>query len=125
MSTFDQILQRLRPNVRYSNRDGTLANVVWEEGVVPPTQEEYDAEEISALIPQEALSGDFIHALHDLGWINDVKAAVAAAGGLAEDLFLHASKYERHHPLMLQIAQAIGKDSDDLDELFLKTLDYL
>ena len=34
----------LRPNVNFSDKDGTLANIRWDTpGVVPPTQEEVDA----------------------------------------------------------------------------------
>lgn len=71
------------------------------------------------IIPSVVPAGDFVVALHQLGWIDDVKAAVAQAGAMAEDLWMHASTFERGHPMLLQVAQAIGKTSDDLDRLFL------
>lgn len=71
------------------------------------------------VIPDRVPAGDFVTALYQLGWLGDVKAAIAAAGGLAEELWLHASTFERRHPLVAQIGTAIGKTSADLDELFL------
>lgn len=78
----------------------------------------------ASLVPREALSGDFKRALYELGWYDDVVSAVTTAGGLAKVLWDGASKFERHHPLVTQIATAIGKTSADLDDLFLKTMTY-
>jgi hypothetical protein len=82
-------------------------------------------------VPEFARSGDFFHALIDLGWYDAAKAVVdslaasgTADGKLAKVLWDHASRFERHHPIVLAVAQAIGKTSADLDALFLKTLDY-
>ena len=119
MATFDAILQKLRPGAEYRNIDSTLASVRWPTGVTPPTQEEFDAAAAALAVPQSVRAGDFVTALYQLGWIADVKAAVAAAGGLAEDLWLHAASFERDHPMVAQIGAAIGKTSADLDELFL------
>ena len=69
-------------------------------------------------VPSRVAAGDFIRALYELGWIADVKAAVSQASPLAQDLWAHASSFERYHPLVIQIATAINKNSDDLDELF-------
>ena len=77
-----------------------------------------------APVPEQASSGDFVHALHDLGWLPAVEAAVAGAGPLAQALWRHASTFERHHPLVLEIAEAIGKTDADLDTLFRKTREY-
>lgn len=49
MAAFDQVLQALRPGASYSNSDSTLARVVWEDGVTPPTQAEYDARAAAAV----------------------------------------------------------------------------
>lgn len=120
MATFDAILQKMRPGAEYSNVDGTLAGVIWAGGVALPTQEEFDAAEAALAVPQTVRAGDFVTALHELDWINDVKAAVAAAGGLAEDLWMHASTFERGHSLVAQIGTAIGKTSAELDQLFVR-----
>jgi hypothetical protein len=42
MTTFDQILQSLRPGMGYSNVNGTLPGVRWDVGVSAPTQQEFD-----------------------------------------------------------------------------------
>ena len=44
--------------------------------------------------------------------------ALSQASPLAQDLWAHASSFERYHPLVIQIATAINKNSDDLDGLF-------
>lgn len=122
MSAFSNAVQKLvGPAVNFSNRNDTLAGIRWDTpGVTPPTQEAIDAELARQAdpVPEVVPSGDFIRALHELGWIGDVKAAVVQASPLAQDLWAHASNFERNHELVIQIATAIGKDSEDLDELF-------
>ena len=46
------------------------------------------------------------------------------AGGRAKVLWDGAPKFERHHPLVNQIATAIGKTQADLDDLFIKSATY-
>jgi len=75
-------------------------------------------------VPASASAGDFMRALYDLGWYDDAKAAVAAAGGLAEILWDRAAKFERDDPLLAQVATAISKTSTDLDALFTKAASY-
>ncbi len=75
-------------------------------------------------VPQAASAGDFMRALYDLGWYDSAKAAVAAVGGLAQILWDHAATFERQHPMVIQIATAIGKTSADLDSLFRKSATY-
>lgn len=82
-------------------------------------------------VPEFARSGDFFHAMIDLGWYDQVDAVIngmAAANHpdakLAKVLWDKASRFERYHPLLIQVAQAIGKTPDDLDNLFRKTLEY-
>jgi hypothetical protein len=75
-------------------------------------------------VPASASSGDFKHALYDLGWYDAVNAAATAVGGLSLILWESASVFLRADPMVVQIAAAIGKTPDDLDALFRKTLDY-
>lgn len=75
-------------------------------------------------VPTECGAGDFMRALYELGWYNDVHTAAEATGGLARLLWRRANKFERHHPLVTQIATVVGKTQADLDTLFLKTLQY-
>lgn len=75
-------------------------------------------------VPQTASAGDFIRALYEFGWLEDVKKAVAAADGLAAELWARSATFERGHALVLQIARAIGKTEADLDALFRKAGTY-
>jgi hypothetical protein len=81
-------------------------------------------ERLANPIPQTASAGDFMRALYELGWYDDAKAAVEAAGGLAQILWDRAATFERGHALVAQIATAINKTSDDLDALFRKAASY-
>jgi hypothetical protein len=103
------------------------------DGQPLPDQEylEDDAPELIALreaeanpVPRTAAAGDFMRALYELGWYDDAKAAVEAAGGLAQILWDRAATFERNHPLVAQTATAIGKTPDDLDDLFRKAASY-
>ena len=69
-------------------------------------------------VPDEASSGNFVRALHELGWIGQVKAAVAQSDPLTQDLWFHAAKFGRYEPRIIQIAAALGKTDSDLDQLF-------
>lgn len=75
-------------------------------------------------VPATAQSGDFVAALCDLGWYAQVEAAAVAAGGKALALWRHAATFERHNPILIAMAQAIGKTDADLDTLFRKTREY-
>lgn len=73
----------------------------------------------------QAQAGDFMRALFELGWFDDVDRAVEASGNeLAQLLWLRASVFERHHPMVSMIAAMIQKSEADLDALFEKTREY-
>jgi len=90
----------------------------------------FDGETFAAIpplplpVPTTATSGDFVAALCDLGWYAQVEAAAVAAGGKALALWRHAATFERHNPILIAMAQAIGKTDADLDALFRKTREY-
>lgn len=69
-------------------------------------------------VPPRVTSGSLIRALYEVERIDQVKAAVAQAGGLAEDLWRHASSFLRSDPLVEQIGAAIGMSAEDIDDLF-------
>lgn len=124
---FMQAIQYLRPGVDFANSNNTLAGIRWDTpNVIPPTQAEVDAALVYLAnpVPATAQAGDFMRALFDLGWYDAVNAAVTQAGGLAKILWDRASIFERNHPLVIQIGTAIGKTSDDLDNLFRKSATY-
>jgi hypothetical protein len=75
-------------------------------------------------VPATAQSGDFVAALCDLGWYDQVEAAASAAGGKALALWRHASTFERYNPILIALGRAIGKTDADLDALFRKTREY-
>jgi hypothetical protein len=81
-------------------------------------------ERIANPVPSISSAGDFMRALYELGWYDDVSAAVQGAGSLAKILWERAASFERRHPLVGQIAQAIGKTDADLDDLFRKAASY-
>jgi hypothetical protein len=74
--------------------------------------------------PRDASSGDFKHALYDLGWYDEVDAAAKAAGGLTLILWNSASRFVKADPMVAAIATAIGKTADDVDTLFRKANSY-
>lgn len=71
-----------------------------------------------AAVPASVRSGQLILALDQVGKLDAVKAVVAAAGGLAADLWLHASQFDRADPLLQQLGQAAGMTSEDIDAVF-------
>lgn len=115
MPTFDEVLQRLRPGKSYSNPDGTLANVVWEEGVVPPTQAEYDAASFDVVsVSRLRLKLE----LAERGLLGNVEAAVQAGGAVPQLYWAEATTFESNHPLVAQIGAAIGLSGDEIKALF-------
>lgn len=77
------------------------------------------------VVPRTVSSGDFMRALIELGWYGSVLSVVNGMdvntpdGLLAKVLWQRASIIERFHPMLVQIARAIGKTDADLDRLFL------
>lgn len=71
-----------------------------------------------APVPQEASSGQIIVALAELDWLNAVDAAVAQAGSLEQRLWARASRFPRNDVMVVAIATAIGKNSQELDDMF-------
>lgn len=76
-------------------------------------------------VPATAAAGDFMRALLEMGVYAVVDAAVNAMEGdegvLARVLWARASTFERQHPLVIQIATALGIN---LDELFILANSY-
>ena len=110
-------------------KDGVLTGIAARQQFDGQEELPDDAPEIVAfrartLVPQTASAGDFVSALMDLGWYDAVDAAAKAAGGRALILWNRAATFERQHPIVRAIAQAIGKTEADLDTLFIKTATY-
>jgi hypothetical protein len=135
MTNLSKAIQYLYPTLNFADVDGTLANIRYDnplpENFIPPTQEQIDKALLKLTVPETAVAGDFMRALLDLGWYDSVVAAIdslrnnnTAQGKLVGVLWDRASSFERYNPLLIMIATAIGKNSDDLDQLFIKTLEY-
>lgn len=123
----------------YVHRRGNAIASVHSE-IQPGYAEEALAEQDSELqvwfkvarnpVPQTVTSGDFMRALIELGWYGDVKAVIDAQdpntdqGLLIQVLWARAAVIERNNQILAMVAAAIGKTSEDLDALFLKTLTY-
>lgn len=80
--------------------------------VAPPDTQPHPALKVTAR------AGDFLRALIELGLYDKVDAAVKALpsneGKLAQVLWARAASFERNHPLVIQIATALGVDLDAL-----------
>lgn len=120
----------LRPGVDFADTDGTLAGIRWDTpGVTPPTQAEVDAEIARQAnpVPPTVTSGSFIRAAHELDWLDGIEASVAAIGqqnSLVPLLWVRASQFERNHPFVAAVAQAMGKTREEVDELFRRAGGY-
>ena len=57
-------------------------------------------------------------ALTQLGLRNDVEAAVAAGDQDMKDWYEFSTYFDRHHPQVLAMAQALGVDDQELDALW-------
>lgn len=57
-------------------------------------------------------------ALTQLGLRNDVEAAVAAGDQDTKDWYEFSTYFDRHHPQVLAMAQALGVDDQELDALW-------
>lgn len=71
-----------------------------------------------AWVPPSVRSGQLILALAELDWLDAVKAAVATAGGLYADLWIHASEFDRADPMVDQLGAAAGMAAEDIDAVF-------
>jgi hypothetical protein len=69
-------------------------------------------------VPGQVTAGQLIRALDQLGLLAAVDAAVASADALTQRLWARAPIFPRNDPLLLGIAQALGKSDADLDDIF-------
>ena len=71
-----------------------------------------------AYVPPRVRSGQLILALAELDWLDAVKTAVTTASGIGPDLWVHASEFERSHPLIDDLGAAAGMTAGDIDAVF-------
>jgi hypothetical protein len=73
---------------------------------------------LSNPIPASVTAGQFIRALDNVGLLGQVDAAVTQADALTQRLWARASVFPRKDPMIEAVAQALGKSSTDLDNIF-------
>jgi hypothetical protein len=78
--------------------------VAWEARLVP--------------VPAQVRAVQLIEALDDVGKLAAVKAAVASAGGIVPDIWIHASLFERTDARLCALGAAAGLSPDDIDAVF-------
>lgn len=76
-------------------------------------------------IPPALTRAQFKLALLQLGLLDDIEAAIAASPERALQInYLERSEFERQHPLVVAMGQALGKSEAEIDAVFVlgKTL---
>jgi hypothetical protein len=69
-------------------------------------------------VPAQVTAGQLIRALDKLGLLAAVDAAVALADPLTQRLWARAPIFPRNDPLVLAVAQGLGKTPADIDNIF-------
>lgn len=69
-------------------------------------------------VPESVTAGRLIRALDAVGLLGQVDAVVARADPLTKRLWARAGTFPRKDPMIEAVAQALGKSSTDLDNIF-------
>ena len=69
-------------------------------------------------VPPKVSAGQLIRALAQLDLLDAVDTAVAGADPLTQRLWARAAFFPRHDPMIEAMAAAVGKTSDELDDVF-------
>ena len=69
-------------------------------------------------VPRSITRGQFKQALLQLGLLDTVDAAIAAAPRSAQIDYADRLDFERDNPLVLEMAAALGKTEAEIDDLF-------
>lgn len=98
----------------------------WQQSwsVVPLSAQELD-DARRALVPAKVTRRQARQALLIAGLLDDVQPAINAIAdpmqrGLAQIEWDDAQEFERHRPLLIQLATALGLDDEALDNLFIQ-----
>lgn len=73
---------------------------------------------LSTPVPERVSAGQLIRALENVGLLDKVDAAVARADSLTQRLWARAPFFPRNDPMIVTIAQALGKSATEVDNLF-------
>ena len=69
-------------------------------------------------VPDQVRAVQLIEALDELDHLAAVKAAVASAGGIVPDIWIHASLFERTDARLCALGAAAGLSPQDIDAVF-------
>lgn len=72
----------------------------------------------AAAVPDQVRAVQLIEALDELDHLAAVKEAVAAAGGIVPDIWIHASLFERTDARLCALGAAAGLTTQDIDAVF-------
>jgi hypothetical protein len=75
-------------------------------------------EEISTPRVSAVSAGQLIQALAELDLLAAVDAAVAQADALTQRLWARAAIFPRNDPLVIAVAEALGKTPTEIDDIF-------
>ncbi|MEY2688978.1 MAG: hypothetical protein RL375_3176 [Pseudomonadota bacterium] len=71
-------------------------------------------------VPSSVTRRQMLTALHRLGWLDSIRAAIAASPDVELQIaFNEAQDFEREHPAINQLATAFGNTQDQIDDLFI------
>jgi uncharacterized protein YcaQ len=73
---------------------------------------------LSNPVPESVTAGQLIRALDNVGLLRQVDAVVARADTLTQRLWSRAGVFPRKDPMIEAVAQALGKSSTELDNVF-------
>jgi hypothetical protein len=109
----------LAPGAQFVMVEGAITE--WHTPDIPqPTEEEIAAKMVELQNPVPAVVSRFQAraALHTAGLLEQVEAAVASAGPLAQMAWADAVEFRRDSPTIAALAAEIGLSSAQIDDLF-------
>lgn len=69
-------------------------------------------------VPSQVRAVQLVEALDEVGKLAAVKAAVATAGGIIPDIWIHATIFERADARLCSLGESAGMTAEDIDAVF-------
>ncbi len=79
---------------------------------------EFTRPPVTIPVPASVTRGQFKLALLQMDLLDDVEAAIALADRATQINYAERLDFERHHPLVITMAAALGKTDAEVDALF-------
>jgi len=116
---FTKALLKFTGALPATNNNNTFEGIIWPQGFVPPSKEDFEKELARTDVPTEVGAGALMRALYTLDMLAQIDNVVAAVNDpLAKTLWARAAAFRRDDPLVSLVGQAAGWSEDDLDDLF-------